>query len=735
MRSNSKNIALISLVLSFVIILTPQVVNGFAFDLASNQLDAISEYAGPIAALTIGSLVFFAIGQALLLVSSFLLQGIISATPTLLTVTSGEASAFIRLNWGFTAGLVNMILIIAFIVIAFSVILGSTKIQLKKTLPMLIVVALLVNFTLLFVGAGIDITNFLYNSIANQFLSGNGGNILYNAISPLFSFSTGQLAWTMGLIAATAASLLVPYLNVAVQLAWVFGLKAAIVSASQFLTYGAIMWGMAGLFFLYFLVFLIRIFVIQILAVIAPLAFFCLIFDDTKKYWNQWLSALLQWLFVGVIFIFLMYFGLAMAPTVMSVTESFQNVFEVKPSWFGGGMIDGFLKIIPHIALLAYFIVIMAITKSFVPTAVNAVIDQAKGFAKIASPYTGAIATGTMKGIRAREEERSKDIKEREARAKIERPGFVSRAYTSAKKGTSWAIRRAHNIAGTSVSEERKKDVKSELEDLKKKHGDDYEDFIQSDMGLTQLRGLRTANLVRGTAELQFLAGGGADALTKLPPDVLADLIEGIHRSGDSKTIKNVVKHIPDFADVSAPQKEIDDEKEKEEKDRDKTKIKKAEEKLNLATKIQSAMMSEVKKVDGSIEELKEELKTLDKDGDEYKEKKKEIEEAVINAINKISVQSLKSSDVENLSSSTVKNGKFLEAIIENKSIEFIRAFENRKDVSSIVKDLSNTINTMDVEELKRLNPTLYGQIKKTPAGQALFEEFHDKIKREETSS
>jgi hypothetical protein len=56
------------------------VVNGFAFDLASNQLDAISEYAGPIAALTIGSLVFFAIGQALLLVSSFLLQGIISAT-------------------------------------------------------------------------------------------------------------------------------------------------------------------------------------------------------------------------------------------------------------------------------------------------------------------------------------------------------------------------------------------------------------------------------------------------------------------------------------------------------------------------------------------------------------------------------------------------------------------------------------------------------------------------------
>ena len=244
--------------------------------------------------------------------------------------------------------------------------------------------------------------------------------------------------------------------------------------------------------------------------------------------------------------------------------------------------------------------------------------------------------------------------------------------------------------SGTSVSEERKKDVKSELEDLKKKHGDDYEDFIQSDMGLTQLRGLRTANLVRGTAALQFLAGGGADALTKLPPDVLADLIEGIHRSGDSKTIKNVVKHIPDFADVSAPQKEIDDEKEKEEKDRDKTKIKKAEEKLNLATKIQSAMMSEVKKVDGSIEELKEELKTLDKDGDEYKEKKKEIEEAVINAINKISVQSLKSSDVENLSSSTVKNGKFLEAIIENKSIEFIRAFENRKDVSSIVKDLSD---------------------------------------------
>ncbi len=762
MKDKLRNITLGSFLLSLFLLIVPQQAQGFVLDLAQTQLAALSERTGPIAAYLFTTFTFFVIGYLLLFISSFLLQGIIAMTPTALTVTAGDASSFVSVGWNFTAGIVNMILIIAFMVIAFAVIFGSTKIQVQKALPRLIIVALLVNFTLLFVGMLIDITNFLFNTIASQFLAGGeGGNIFFKSITPLFEFGTGRFEVTVVYLIASIVGLLVPYVNVAIQVSWIVGLPFIFTTTIQFIVYGAIMWGLAGVFFLYFLVFLIRIFVIQVLAVLAPLAFFCLIFDETRKYWNQWRDALLQWLFVGVIFIFLMYFGLAMAPLVTSMAEGFKAVFPIEDSWFGlAWFLEGVGNMIGYIALLAYFVVIIAIAKKFVPAAVGAMTAQVSGMAKMATPWAGAITKGAGARIRNQELERKKKIEERES---LERPGFASKAKTSLMKGQSWMVRRAHNVTGTSVEQGRKKDIEDKVKALKNKHGDDYNDFLKS-----YLPGTKTDNLSSDVAALQFLSEGGADALTKLNPKTMGNLINLSARRGDSKTLKNAVKHIPDHGDVLGREEELEKAKQtaveeikrenpdisnndlekRVEKHKD---VRKANMNLSVANKIQSAMMTDIKKVDPKVADMEKELKVeeeklttaINEGNNEAKEAaknriseiKKEIKESSRNAINKISVQSLKAQDIENLSGSTMKNAGFLRAVAENKNMNFIKIFEDRKDATEVIPELAKAIEDIGVEELKKVNPTLYNQIRKSPAGQIMFNEIHEKISSDQKPS
>ncbi len=750
MKFNLKSIAF-GLLISFVFLsFVPQTVHGFALDLASNQLDAISERAGPIATILFYALLFFAIGRLLLSVTTSLLYSIMVSTPSALTVTTAGASEFVQKGWAFSLGIVNMIMIIAFMVIAFAVILGSEKIQLKKALPNLIIVALLVNFTLVFVGAGIDVSNFVYNSILNQFQSvGGGGNVISNAITPLFDFGGTQIGVTIAYLVTSSAALLVPYLNVATQFAWVVAIPILFDTALKFLVYGGIMWILSGLFFLYFLIFLIRIFVIQILAILAPIAFFCLIFDGTKKYWKQWLDNLMQWLFVGVIFIFLMYFGLAMAPTVTSMASGIagENVWAA--------------EILGYFALLSYFIVIAGMTKKLAPAAVGMVIDQAKGFAKMVTPFAAGIALGAATRMRGNEAKRQEEIKEREERAKTEPTNFLTRARTSGMKAQSWAIRRAHNVAGTTVSQESKKDVSKKVEAMKKKYGDDgHEEFLKN-----YIPGTRTDNLSSDVAALQYLSSGGADALTKVNPRVLGNMLEVANRRGDSKTVKNAIKHIPDYGDISQREQDL-----QEIKDRIRTEIeaenpnmsqaevddavsrnkevKTAENKRRLAERVQTIMTADARKADSGIADAEKELETTEEElanainsadqtlENEARAKKarleKEIEDRTRDAIYKISVLSLKAKDIENLSSSTLKNKSFLTSVAKNKNMSFIRMFEERKDAPEIIGQLEEQLNNIGVQELETANPTFYNQIKKTPAGQSLFGNFHKAIETHE---
>lgn len=385
-------------ILPFVFLLfllfLPSIADGFALDLAIMQLEAVSEKTGPLKSFVYTSFIALMLGVVLFWVSTSLLQAVIEATPEALTVMGGDTAEIVQVGWNFTVGIGNMLLVIAFLVIAISTILGYENFKFQKLLPRLVIIALLMNFTLLFVGAAIDISNFLFNSIGNQFSpDGEGRGILWDAVQPILTMSGSLVTDGVIVLSAMAISMLVPYLNVAVQVAWVVGIIALIPFIVQFLVTGIILILLSLVFLLYFLIFIARIFVIQILAVIAPLAFLCLLFDETKQYWRLWVKHLIQWLLVGVVFIFLMYLGLLLAPLSGEIMHGF---FDDQAEGVAGMLGSYFvLGLVSHIVLLVYFIVLVFILKSTIPAAAGALIAQGSALVKSASPYIGAIGKGS----------------------------------------------------------------------------------------------------------------------------------------------------------------------------------------------------------------------------------------------------------------------------------------------------------------------------------------------------
>ena len=85
----------------------------------------------------------------------------------------------------FTSGLVNLVIVVVFVLIAFSAILKFDAFGAKKALPKLILVALLVNFSMLIVGFFVDIAQVLFNTIQNTVQTVPGESIADSAIKIL----------------------------------------------------------------------------------------------------------------------------------------------------------------------------------------------------------------------------------------------------------------------------------------------------------------------------------------------------------------------------------------------------------------------------------------------------------------------------------------------------------------------------------------------------------------------
>ncbi len=305
-------------------------------------------------------------------VISFILLLFNNAITALITVPVTQAPVVMDM-WVFVRDFANVFFILAFVVIGLATILKIESYKFQKTLPLLIIMALLMNFSLILVGFIVDIGNIL-TSLFLEGVQGRGGawdeflsygvSYLTGIGSAMEANSTGELV-TIGLGYASYGIVLLAF----------YALAAVI--------FGTIIF-----------IFVLRIAILWILAILSPLAFISYIFVSTRKMiWDRWLKNLIQWSVIAAPILFFLFLGFAtlqLAPTSISgiVTD-----MGYSPATVGdmvdpgslpgtkdfGELIGGIIAaIITPIIALVMILVGILISMSFVPEGADKAISAAK---------------------------------------------------------------------------------------------------------------------------------------------------------------------------------------------------------------------------------------------------------------------------------------------------------------------------------------------------------------------
>lgn len=220
------------------------------------------------------------ISGAFLELAQLILNIVIS--PTFINISfTGADNVFVTEGWEMIRGLTYIFIILGLIVIALATILRITSYQMKKTLPLLIIVALLINFTPMLCGLVIDASNI----IMKDFLKGGLGT---EKFFELINTQVNSL-WQRDDVSET------------------FGRGVVFVGFN-------IVGGLILLLFAF--LFLFRYVALWMLVILSPLALFCYIFPATKKIWDQWLNQFIQWCFIGIPAGFTLYLANIMIKTL-----------------------------------------------------------------------------------------------------------------------------------------------------------------------------------------------------------------------------------------------------------------------------------------------------------------------------------------------------------------------------------------------------------------------------------
>jgi len=190
-------------------------------------------------------------------------------------------SPTVAAGWVVTRDLANLGFVLSIIVIAFATILRQQSYALKQTLWKLVVVALLVNFSLVIAGVFIDLSGVISNLFISKATQGNLDQFA-NALAS--SFGAQQLM-------KITADDLRGFEGLPEFGANMFGAIASLSFVSLFTVLGAIaLLGVAAMLF-------IRYIALTILLILMPLAWLFWIFPNLASNWSKWWSNFMKWVF------------------------------------------------------------------------------------------------------------------------------------------------------------------------------------------------------------------------------------------------------------------------------------------------------------------------------------------------------------------------------------------------------------------------------------------------------
>ena len=266
-------------------------------------------------------------------------------------------NAFVFYGWSIVRDFVNMFFILILIIIGLSTSLQIETYRWQKTLPRLVAVALLVNFTPVILGVFIDGANIMMRyftaSVATE-------SVFVIRMRGLFDIMAGNLAdtpWTSftgAVITPIAMTVIFTIFNLITGITYAF--------------YGAL--------------FAMRYVAIWLLVIISPFGFFCYILPATQPFFRRWWRWFIGWCIAGVAGAFFLYLGEVMfqllgedAMDAMMPTSTEHHGMEI------GMFIQAFPLMIPLLFILFGFFVTLVIS-SLGSKGLIEVFQKASGAAK-----------------------------------------------------------------------------------------------------------------------------------------------------------------------------------------------------------------------------------------------------------------------------------------------------------------------------------------------------------------
>ncbi len=247
--------------------------------------------AGTIAGGTLGAAVASLIGVITSIISYIvgnilvLLVGILANVAKFNDIITVDA---VRVGWVIVRDLVNMFFVLILLVIAFATILRIESYNAKKTLPKLLIMAVLINFSKTIFGVIIDFSQV----IMLTFVSGFGGVAAANLIN-LFNVQNYQSIGVLGVAESEDIN------NLSVAGAFIAGMLAMIITTIVVLV-------MLG-------VLIMRVVMLWIYTILSPLVFLGFAFPPLQKYVGKIWEDFIKQVMVGPILAFFIWLALLTA--------------------------------------------------------------------------------------------------------------------------------------------------------------------------------------------------------------------------------------------------------------------------------------------------------------------------------------------------------------------------------------------------------------------------------------
>ncbi|MBI2624734.1 MAG: hypothetical protein HYW70_00080 [Candidatus Nealsonbacteria bacterium] len=390
-------------------------------------------------------------------------------------ITTKEAGIVSKVGWPLTRDLVNMLFILILAFIGLATVLRLETYEAKKILPGLLLIALLVNFSLVLVGFVVDVGNIVTKFFLEEVKKNGIGGIAeqWGSVGAYYKGLFDLVGKNLGADINKGEFAMASFFGY-----FIYGIT--LIFYSLFATF---------ILFLVALLYFFRVIALWIIAILSPLAFFAYILPNLKQYWDMWLKQLIQWSFIGAILGFFLYLGTEVANSNAIVTALQVDKLNAGGVLYNGqdifkaanlGFAELLTKMITPIVGLVFMGLGVLAAIQFAPAGANQVINYGKQAGMMATGY--GLKAGKYLGVRGakwagpRTEAAGKRLRQF---AETKPEGKLGTAFRYATAGPigRWAGRRTGTIlemagreaTGAAIMEEEKtaKDVATKIEEMK----------------------------------------------------------------------------------------------------------------------------------------------------------------------------------------------------------------------------------------------------------------------------